>query len=98
MDSLTYNDFPFLKELGLSEDNNGCYRDGEWVSNNGGDIMSVNPHNNKNIAKTRLASVQDFNDTMDAIKKEQVRWMKTPGPQRGEIVRQIGDELRKYKT
>ena len=36
---LTYANYPFLKELGLSEAgpdpdsemNNGCYRNGEWV-------------------------------------------------------------------
>lgn len=32
------------------------------------------------------------------MKTEKNRWMKMPAPQRGEIVRQIGDELRKYKT
>jgi hypothetical protein len=52
---LTFNEFPFLKELGLSEVNNGCYRDGEWVGN-GGEYVAVNPHNNKPIAKIRLAS------------------------------------------
>jgi len=29
---LTFNQYPFLKELGLSEDNLGCYRRGEWVA------------------------------------------------------------------
>ena len=32
------------------------------------------------------------------MKSEQARWAKLPAPQRGEIVRQIGDALRKYKV
>ena len=32
------------------------------------------------------------------MKTEKKAWMSLPAPQRGEIVRQIGDELRKYKT
>lgn len=31
------------------------------------------------------------------METEKVRWMKTPAPVRGEIVRQIGEALRKYK-
>jgi hypothetical protein len=43
--SLTFSHFPFLKDLGLSEVNNGCYRNGEWVGN-GGEFTAVNPSTN----------------------------------------------------
>jgi acyl-CoA reductase-like NAD-dependent aldehyde dehydrogenase len=88
MDStkLSFNDYPFLKELGLSEVNNGVYRNGEWVGN-GKEYTCVNPHNNKPIAKIRLASPQDYEDTILAMESEKERWMKTPAPLRGEIVR-----------
>ncbi len=52
---LTFSQYPFLKELGLSEMNNSCYRNGQWVGN-GEEYTCVNPHNNKPIAKVRLAS------------------------------------------
>ena len=55
MDSLTYDQYDFLKDLGVETQNNGCYRDGEWVAN-GGDKTSINPHNNKPIAHIKLAS------------------------------------------
>jgi len=58
----------------------------------------MNPHSNKPIANVKLASVEDYNACIAAMKTEKARWMKMPAPQRGEIVRQIGDELRKYKT
>jgi hypothetical protein len=49
MESLNYSKFPFLKELGLEENNLGCYRKGEWVGN-GSKYTSVNPHNNEPTA------------------------------------------------
>lgn len=42
---LTFNDHPFLKELGLEEVNHGVYRRGEWVGN-GPEYTALNPHNN----------------------------------------------------
>jgi len=56
---LTYNDFPFLKELGLSEMNSGCYRAGEWVGS-GEVVTSINPHTNKPIASVRTASLKEY--------------------------------------
>ena len=71
---LTFNQYPFLKELGLSEVNYGCYRNGEWV---GGDEIwtSVNPHNNKPIARVRLATPQNYEECIKAMESEKVRWM-----------------------
>lgn len=76
--------------------NNSCYRNGEWVAN-GEEYTCVNPHNNKPIAKVRLASAQDYEDTIKAMEAEKDRWMLTPAPKRGEIVREIGEALRKKK-
>nr|AED87001.1 turgor pressure sensor [Stylonychia lemnae] len=94
--SLTFKDYPFLKELGLAETNFGCYRKGEWVGH-GDEIVSVNPHNNRPIAKIKLANGQDYQDCIKAMEGEKLRWAKTPGPVRGEIVRQIGDAFRRKK-
>jgi aldehyde dehydrogenase family 7 protein A1 len=85
-----------LRELGLSEENNGCYRNGEWVAS-GGYITAVSPADNKPIARVRLASLQDYQDCMASMEAEKERWVKTPAPVRGEIVRQIGVALREKK-
>lgn len=99
MDSsnLTYSQYPFLAELGLKENNLGCYRNGEWVASNGGEVTSINPHNNKPIATTQLASLQNYEECIKAAQSEKARWAKLPAPQRGEIVRQIGVALRDKK-
>ena len=94
---LTFETFPFLKELGLTESNLGCYSNGTWKSTGGEEHVSINPHNNKGIAKTMMASMEDYESTITAMKSEQVQWMKMPAPQRGEIVRQIGQALREKK-
>jgi len=86
MDSLTYKQYPFLKELGIKEDNKGCYRNGEWVGN-GKVITSFNPANGKPIARVQLASLADYHDTMKYMETEKERWAKMPPPQRGEIIR-----------
>lgn len=92
----TFKDHKFLAELGLEEVNNGCYYDGEWHGN-GGEVVSLNPHDNKGIAKTKLASLDDFSKCIKGMESEKARWAKTPGPVRGEIVRQIGLALRAKK-
>jgi aldehyde dehydrogenase family 7 member A1 len=53
--ALTYEEFPFLKELGLKEINAGCYRAGQWVGS-GEKVTSLNPHNNKPIASVVCAT------------------------------------------
>ena len=93
---LTFNDFPFLKTLGLSEVNQGCYRNGEWCGN-GAEHVAMNPHTNKPIAIVKMASKQDYEDCIKAMEAVKVRWMKTPAPIRGEMVRQIGDKMRQHK-
>jgi len=53
---ITYHDYPFLKDLGIEEVNPSCYRNGEWVSGTH-EFTSINPHNNKGIAKIMLCTL-----------------------------------------
>ncbi len=84
--SLTFNQYPFLKTLGLSETNFGCYANGRW-SGTGGEFISLNPHNNQPIARIKLASTQEYEECVRAMESERLRWAKTPAPVRGEVVR-----------
>ena len=89
---LTYSAYPFLKELGLEEVNDGSYADGQWIGGTE-EHTSVSPHNNKPIAKVRLISKDQYEDIITAMEKEKEEWMNLPAPRRGEIVRQIGEEF-----
>lgn len=57
----------------------------------------MNPHNNQPIARIKLASSQEYEECIKAMESERIRWAKTPAPVRGEIVRQIGEAMRKKK-
>ena len=94
--NLNFSKYPFLAELGLSEENLGCYRRGEWVGR-GETAITVNPHNNEKVAAVKTASVADYQECIQAMAEEKARWQTTPGPVRGEIVRQIGEALRAKK-
>lgn len=93
---LTFSKYPFLKELGLTEVNHGCYRGGEWLGT-GPELTAINPTTNEPIAVVRTATAAQVNECVEAMESERVRWTKTPGPVRGEIVRQLGVALREKK-
>lgn len=50
-----YSKYPFLKELGIKEENSGCY-DGEWFGS-GAPLTAVNPSNNQPIAQVSTVRV-----------------------------------------
>ncbi|KAI6217393.1 Aldehyde dehydrogenase [Aphelenchoides fujianensis] len=96
MASLLINDgkYAFLRELGLSEENDGVF-DGTWKSN-GAVIESVSPATNQPIARVRTGTVQDYERAAQATANAYRKWSSIPAPQRGEIVRQIGEQLRHH--
>lgn len=77
----------------LDSSNLGCFVGGTWKGN-GPVASSVNPANNQKIAEVKEASIQDYEEGMQACSEAAKIWMQVPAPQRGEIVRQIGDALR----
>lgn len=93
---LTFSDFPFLAELGLSEENYGCYN-GKWCGS-GSLLTSYNPSTGKPIARVRQATTQEYQSCIDAMIAARDLWQATPAPKRGEIVRQIGDAFRAKKV
>ncbi|XP_029475291.1 alpha-aminoadipic semialdehyde dehydrogenase [Rhinatrema bivittatum] len=85
--------YAWLKELGLREENEGVYN-GSW-GGRGEVVTSYCPANNEPIAKVRQASLEDYEETVKKAKDAWKIWADIPAPKRGEIVRQIGDALRK---
>lgn len=94
-DELTFSKYPFLAELGLAEDNIGCYDGSTWAAN--GDVVtSYNPADGKPIARVKTASTEDYDRCLVAMEEAQKIWRMKTAPARGEIVRQVGEELRKH--
>ncbi|KAG7209015.1 hypothetical protein KM043_015181 [Ampulex compressa] len=84
--------YGFLKQLGLTSENNGLY-DGRW-GGSGKVIESISPATGEVIAKVRTSTPQEASNAITEARKAWPQWASMPAPARGEIVRQIGDELR----
>lgn len=89
---MEFDKHPFLAALGLKKENLGCF-DGEWHGS-GPVITSYNPTTGEPIATVKSASPEEYEQCLATMDKVQSAWQTTPAPKRGEIVRQIGEELR----
>ncbi|MGV3760922.1 L-piperidine-6-carboxylate dehydrogenase [Parapedobacter sp.] len=58
---------------------------------------SHSPVDGRHIASVGLTTAEAFDDVVDCAVSAFAHWRQVPGPQRGEIVRQFGGELRKHK-
>jgi aldehyde dehydrogenase (NAD+) len=85
-----------LKQLGIKEKNLGTSTGNDWFSN-GNEIASYSPVDGKLIGKVTTTSKEDFEKVMVSATKAFKSWRIMPAPQRGEIVRQFGEELRRLK-
>ena len=57
-------------------------------------IDSINPSTNEPIARVRQGTLEDYHRAVQSSAKAYQMWSTIPAPKRGDIVRQIGDELR----
>ncbi|MEC8831956.1 MAG: aldehyde dehydrogenase family protein, partial [Bacteroidota bacterium] len=85
-----------LKELGLNEINNGTSTGADWFSN--GDIIeSYSPVDGQLIGKVKATTKEDYEKVISTAQEGFKKWRTLPAPQRGEVVRQFNDELRRLK-
>ncbi|MCB0635615.1 MAG: aldehyde dehydrogenase family protein [Lewinella sp.] len=89
-------DTSFLKKLGLRINNHGTST-GLETSTSGKYIPSYSPVNGELIGKVSKTSRAEYDDVMDKATAAFKVWREIPAPRRGEIVRQYGEALRKYK-
>ncbi len=94
---MSYNIAGFLNDLEIESINPGMCTGTKWHITQGDLLTSFSPADGKEIAKIRQATADDYNNVVEIALKAFAEWRKKPAPQRGEIVRQIGLELRKYK-
>lgn len=88
--------YDFLKVLGINDINNGfsCNRHDVVVTN---EIASVTPSTGAAIAKVREAGRLQYALVLVEAQKASKTWRLVPAPKRGEIIRELGEELRKNK-
>jgi len=86
-----------LEELGIEPENPGACAS-EWMPCSGAStIASLNPADGSELARVRLASEPEYDAVVAQALQVLERWRMLPAPKRGEIVREIGDELRQVK-
>ena len=87
-----------LQTLGISEINFGVSTGAKWFDTKGDITVSESPVDAKEIAKVKNAVLADYEMVVKKAEEAFKIWRLVPAPQRGEIVRQIGLELRKFKS
>ncbi len=86
-----------LKRLGIKELNRGVCTGTEWADSKGIITASVSPVDGKTIGKVKNGSPEDYEKVIKKAQHAFDIWRKIPAPERGEVVRQIGNAFRKEK-
>jgi aldehyde dehydrogenase (NAD+) len=89
-------DNSLLEALGVGPTSPGACT-GSWIETRGPELASINPTTGRPIAKVLQATAEDYERVAAGAEKAFATWRMTPAPKRGEIVRQLGEELRKHK-
>ena len=87
----------FIEKLGIRLENAPVCTGRQWYGQLAGTIGSYSPVDGKLIAKVGLAEKQHYEQVLTTADKAFNIWRTVPAPQRGELVRKIGQKLRKNK-
>ena len=86
-----------LSEIGISPESSGVSTGSEWLKATGYKVVSVSPVDGLPVATVTMADVKDYDRVIEVAQAGFQQWRKWTAPHRGEVVRQFGDLLRKYK-
>ena len=86
-----------LTELSILSINSGASTGKTWLETSGEQAESYSPNDGELIATVKLAGPAEYERVIQIASAAFIEWRKVPAPHRGEIVRQIGEALRKYK-
>ena len=85
-----------LQSLGIQAHNPGACM-GAWIDTQGPELASINPATGEPIASVRQATGDDYEQIIGAAESAFQTWRMIPAPRRGEVVRQLAEELRRHK-
>ncbi|MEL0163746.1 MAG: aldehyde dehydrogenase family protein [Candidatus Heimdallarchaeota archaeon] len=91
--------YPFLVELGIEDLNSGgSIGFDNWTSKENRDVLEVyTPIDGSLIAKVVKINEEDYEMIVSAAEESFKSWRTLPAPKRGQIVREIGEEIRLLK-
>ena len=86
-----------LQALNIQPDNNGVGTGQQWLAAKGEKIHSYSPVDGQLIASVTTADKASYEVLVAKAQEAFTAWRQWPAPKRGEVVRQIGDALRRQK-
>jgi aldehyde dehydrogenase (NAD+) len=86
-----------LAQLGIKQINEGAATGAKWLKAGGEKIDSFSPVDGSKIASVTSVTRKTYDKVIDQAQTAFAEWRTWPAPRRGEIVRQVGEALRKYK-
>ncbi len=88
----------FLKRLQINKENKGISTGTKWFNAGGEKIISFSPVDGKQIANVTSCDEKTYYTVIETAQKAFLEWRLWPAPKRGEVIRQIGNELRLQKN
>ena len=86
-----------LAALGIKKSNQGASTGTKWLKTSGKTIESYSPADGMLIGSVKATDPKTFALVVEKSKQAFKVWRTWPAPKRGEVVRQVGEALRKYK-
>jgi aldehyde dehydrogenase (NAD+) len=87
----------FLAQLGIQSVNPGASTGTQWIDSKASVISSSSPVDGKLIGTVQSTDEATYQTVVQQSAKAFESWREWPAPKRGEVVRQVGEALRKYK-
>ena len=87
----------FLRSLHIEETNEGTGTGSTWIPSGGELISSFSPVDGKLIGKVKTTDRNSYETVVKKAEEAFREWRTWPAPKRGEVVRQVGEALRRYK-
>jgi aldehyde dehydrogenase (NAD+) len=95
---MDFNISEILNRLHINDINNAFSTGKNWASSADAAIKTIiSPVDGKKIASIKIATADNYNQVVEQAAKAFINWRTVPAPKRGEIVREIGDALRRNK-
>lgn len=86
-----------LRQLGIEQQNSGASTGSIWLKCTGRSISSFSPVDGKEIASVTSCDTDSYKTIVSSAQQGFLEWRLWPSPKRGDVIRQVGDALRKNK-
>ena len=87
----------FLQQLQIQKENEGSSTGAQWIKSKGELILSFSPVDNQMIGAVITTDKAAYDQVIATAQNAFMQWRNWPAPKRGEVVRQLGEALRKDK-